>query len=97
MNQELRDSFSLILKRIMGKNDFDSATKDEIEDAGWAMMQLKMIAEHFCGADQYEMLALVINASRETDKVDVDEHIKDCKLIDIWHEAGLDLYLLDKK
>lgn len=99
MNQELRDSFSLILRHIMSKNEFDSASKEEIEDTGWAMMHLKQIAEHYCGADEYEMLSLVINVSDGTknNKVNVDEHIQYCKLIDIWQKAGLDINLLNKK
>ena len=99
MNQELRNSFSLILKCIMNKNGFDDATKDQIEDAGFAMMDLKKIAEHFCGADQYEMLSLVINVTKDSgdSKIDVDEHIRYCKLVDIWHKARLDISLLDNK
>jgi hypothetical protein len=97
MDKELRESFTLILKQIMGKHEFIGATKDQITDAGIAMMNLKMIAEHYCGAEAYEMLSLVINAERETNKIDVDEHIQYCKLLDIWQRSGLDISLLDKK
>jgi len=98
MNQELRSSFILILKNIMGKKPFDDAGKEDIEEVGFAMMDLKKIAVNYCGAEKHEFLSLVINASKDTEegKVDVDEHIQYCKLLDIWKESGLDFSLINK-